>query len=159
MTTNSAAHNGKLNKKWVFFYSVGCLVASGICVMGSVKWWFEGPFLNYLSFCGLFISFALLLQTTSFSLSKYIAKKQRDISSRTFLGTVIQVLGSNISVSISVMLVGLGLLTFGMMVWKTYSQFLGAWLGVCGVGYMVVMPLLHWTNPRHSSDHRSYRYR
>ena len=56
-------------------------------------------------------------------------------------------------------LVGVSFLLLGIMIWKTYSQFFGVWLGVTSVGYMVVMPILHWTDSLYTpgTKHACYR--
>ena len=151
---------GTLSKKWVFLYISGCLVTTGICVSISIAWWFKGQFLDHLSACVLcFCSAGLLQSTTLLVTSKRISREHKSISSGKFLRTLFRLLGSKVSVGASMFLVGLSLLVLAMMIWKTYSQFLGVWIGVTSVGYMVVMPILHWTDPRYTPGTKHARYR
>lgn len=151
---------GRLSKKWAFLYVLGSLITTSICVSGSIAWWFEGKFHEYLGVCGMGIGIAAILQSTSLMItSKRISHEREDISSGEFAWTLMRLLGSRVSVGASMHLVGVSLLLSGMMIWKTYSQFFGVWIAVTSVGYMVVMPLLHWTDPRYipSTKHTGYR--
>ena len=151
---------GTLSKKWVFLYVLGCLITAGICVSGSIAWLFEGNFHEYLAICGLCIFIAVLLQSiTLFVTSKRISHEHSGISTGEFQRSLFSLLGSKVSVGASMFLVGVSLLVLAMMIWKTYSQFFGVWLGASGVGYMVIMPILHWTDPRYTPGRKHAHYR
>ena len=140
-----------LSKHWLFLYLLGCLVSTSICVIGSVAWWFEGTFLDNLLFCGLCINCSLMLQGTALFVSaRRRSRERKSISSGEFARMLFRLFGSRVSVGASMHLVGVSLLLLGMMIWKTYSQFLGVWLSVSSVGYMIQMPILHWRSPRYT---------
>ncbi|MXZ45228.1 MAG: hypothetical protein F4Z01_09725 [Gammaproteobacteria bacterium] len=142
---------GMLSKHWLFLYLLGCLVSTCICVVGGVAWWFEGRILEYLPFCGFCICISLFFQSTTLIVTaKRTSGERREIPSGSFAQMLFRLFGSKVSVSASMHLVGVSLLLLGMMIWKTYSQFFGVWLGVSGVGYMALMPILHWRNPRYT---------
>ncbi|MXZ56501.1 MAG: hypothetical protein F4227_00635 [Gammaproteobacteria bacterium] len=106
------------------------------------------------------IGIAAILQATTLMItSKRISHEHKNISTGKFLQTLFRLLGSKVSVGASMHLVGVSLLMSSMMIWKTYSQFFGVWLGVTSVGYMVVMPILHWTDLRFTSGTKHARYR
>ena len=149
---SSEIQTGKLNIKWLFLYLLVCLVTVGICVVGSIAWWFKGGFHENLFFCGLFINFSVILCSTSLLFrSKRTARGRKNISTRNFLQIFFEFLGSKVSVGSFTYLVGVSLLLFGMVIWKSYSQFLGVWIGVASASFMVVMPLLQWTDRRQIS--------
>ena len=141
-------------------YVLGCLVTAGICVSGSIAWLFEGYFHEYLALCGMGIGIAAFLQATTLMISsKRISNEHKNISTGRFLRTLFPLLGSKVSVGASMHLVGVSFLLSGMMIWKNYSQFFGVWLGASSVGYMVIMPILHWTDPRYTPGTKHARYR
>lgn len=151
---------GMRSKNWLLLYLLGCLVSTCICVIGSVAWWFEGTFLDNLLFCGLCINCSLVLQgTTLFVSAKRRSRERRSISSGEFARVLFRLFGSRVSVGASMHLAGVSLLLLGMMIWKTYSQFLGVWLSVSSVGYMIQMPILHWTDRRNTLGTKSERFR
>ena len=151
---------GTLNKKWLFLYLLGCVLTTGICVIGSVAWWFQGDFLSNLAICGMLFCVSVSLQGLAFTLnSKRVAQWVEGVPANNFLRTLFRFLGSKVSVGTSLFLVGVSLILTGMLIWKSYSQFLGTWIVVTSVGFMIVMPLLSWTDRRFTSGTNIVRYR
>lgn len=143
----------KLNKKWLLLYLLVCLITSGFCVFGSIAWWFKGDFLFHLQICSILFCTSVFPQVIAFTInSKRVAQWVEGIPSSNFVRTLCRFFGLKVAVGSSMFLVGISLLLTSMLIWKSYSQFLGTWIGVVAGGYMVVMPLLHWTDRRITSS-------
>ena len=160
MPNTKESQTGKLNKKWLFLYLLGCVITTGICVIGSIAWWFQGEFLINLAICSMLFCVSVSLQGLAFTLnSKRVAQWVAGSSSNNFLQTLFRFLGSKVSVGTSLFLVGVSLILTGMLIWKSYSQFLGTWIVVTSVVFMIVMPLLRWTDRQFSSVTNKVRHR
>lgn len=151
---------GKLKKKWLCLYLLGCLITIGICVFGSIAWWFQEDFLVNFAICSMLLGVAGLFQGLALTFnSRRVAQWLKNISTSNVLTTIVQLFGSRTAVCVGAYVVGVSLILLGMVIWKSYSQFLGVWLGVVSASFMVVMPLSIWTDRRYTSGTNNDRGR